>query len=222
MEFLSEVLFVCDSRRSPSQWKTTRTHENPESPCCLAAAFTVIPLPPSPSPPLPTRQTTRCSGGRACSGHGGWAERGAGVPARARGVRAARQRGSVSRDWPCSAAPRGKNSTPWCERGWNTWVYLQLDSVSLWKLVTSITSSLVIEFKFIYLSTKFEGFVQFYFLRVCKKNFANNKKIFISLRCRCLRNSQAEKTQRKHSHGHVGHACLGTVWLSRVTVWKTP
>lgn len=139
------VLFVCDSPRYPSQWKTTRTPENPESPCCLGPVFIVTPPPQNPSPPPPTPQTTHCSGGKACSGHGGWAGRGVGVPMQQRGVRAVRQRGSASRDWPCSGAQRGKNSTPWCERGWNIWAFLQLDSVSLWKLVISVIGLLMVE-----------------------------------------------------------------------------
>lgn len=103
------VLFVRHSPRYPSQWKTTRTPENPENPCCPAPGLTATPPPQSPSPPLPTPQTTRCSGGRACSGHGGWAGREVGAPVGPKGVRAVRQRGSASRDWPCSGARRGKN-----------------------------------------------------------------------------------------------------------------
>ncbi len=125
------LMFVCRSPRYPSQWKIMRTPENPESPCCPGPVLIATPPPRSPSPPLPTPRTTRCSGGRACSGPGDWAGRGVGAPVRPRGVRAARQRGSASRDSPCSGVRRGKSSTPWCERGWNTWAFRQLDSVSL-------------------------------------------------------------------------------------------
>lgn len=127
-------VFVCYSPKYPSQWKTMKTRENPESPCCLGPVFTGIPPPRSPSPPPPTPQTTHCSGGKACSGHDGWAGKGVAVPAPQRGVRGARPRGSASRDWPCSGAQRGKNSMPWCGQEWNTWAFLQLDSVSLLEL----------------------------------------------------------------------------------------
>lgn len=127
-------VFVCYSPKYPSQWKTMKTPENPESPCCLGPVFIGIPPPRSPSPPPPTPQTTHCSGGKACSGHDGWAGKGVAVPVPQRGVRGVRPRGSASRDWPCSGAQRGKNSMPWCGQEWNTWAFLQLDSVSLLEL----------------------------------------------------------------------------------------
>lgn len=119
------------SPRYPSQWRTMRTPEKPESHYCPGPVDTATPPPQNrfPLPPIP--QTTHCSGGRACSGHDGWAGRGVGVPARPRVVREVQRRGSVSRDWPCSGAQRGRNLTLWCEREWNIWVCLQLGSVSV-------------------------------------------------------------------------------------------
>lgn len=64
-------VFLLLSPRSPSQSRTTRTPGSPESPSCPAPEPTVTPPPRSPSPPPPTPRTTRCSGGRACSGRGG-------------------------------------------------------------------------------------------------------------------------------------------------------
>lgn len=107
-----------------------RTPENPENPCCHAQAFIGTPPPQSPFPPPPTPQTTRCSGGKACSGHEGWAGRGGGAPVQPREAQAVQLRESASKGSPCSGVLRGKNSMLWCERGWNTWAFLQLDSVS--------------------------------------------------------------------------------------------
>lgn len=118
------------SPRYPSLLKTTRTPENPESPSCPAPALTVTPPPQSPSPPPPTPRTTRCSGGRACSGRDGWAGRGVGDQVEPKVARAAQRSGSASRGWICSGAQNDKSSIHWCERGWNIWAFLQLGLVS--------------------------------------------------------------------------------------------
>lgn len=122
-----------------------RTPENPENPCCHAQAFIGTPPPQSPFPPPPTPQTTHCSGGKACSGHEDWAGRGGGAPAQPREAQAVQLRESASKGSPCSGVLRGKNSMLWCERGWNTWAFLQLDSVSnlvpnRWKHTLKYTS----------------------------------------------------------------------------------
>lgn len=105
-----------------------RTPGRPENPS--SRAHTVTPHPQSPSPPHPTPQTTRCSGGRACSGRGDSAGREEGAPVEPRGVPGVRLKGSPSRDWLCSDAQRDRNLILWCGPGWNTWACLPLASVS--------------------------------------------------------------------------------------------